>query len=299
MAKITSYISTIFMVLIFISVAPGLILKIKDEYKVLLEPHVKIASVEISNKIMDINDYQEQLKKYFENKDIKAILLKIDSPGGASGSSQALFNEIIELKKLNPKPVIAMTTDLCASGAYYIACTADHIVSTPSAMIGSIGSFIGYFNVKNLINKYNVSYIEKHSGKYKTVANPFAIPTEDNNKMLQELSNDVYRQFTKDVATSRKLSLKDKDKWADGKVFTGEQALKLGLIDEIGSKTNAVNKIRELALIKKEERIIWVKKKAPNALEKMLESKSNINASADSIVDAVISKLQSGSVLVG
>jgi protease-4 len=298
MSKITSYLATAFAVLIFINIAPILITNIKTQYKNMLEPHVNVASIKISDKIMDIDNYSKQLKTYFEDKSIKAILLEIDSGGGAAGSSQAIFNEINTLKKENPKPVVAFTINVCASGAYYIACTADYIITTRSAIVGSIGTFIGCFNVKDLLTKYNVSYLEKHTGSYKTVLNPFVATNPEIDSMLQKLSNSSYEQFTKDVATSRKLSLKEVDKWANGKIFTGEQALHIGLIDENGSKYNAIKKIRELALIKKDEKINWVKEKQPSAIEKLLNNETQVSLSVEKIIDGIVNKLQSGNISI-
>jgi len=294
MSKITKLVWTGMAVLMFISAAPALINSIKDNYEEMLKSHVKVASVKISGEIKEIDDYVKDLTKYFKNKEIKAILLEIDSPGGAAGSSQALFNEIQCLKKEYPKPIVCLTNNICASGGYYIAATADYIITSQSALVGSIGTYIGFFNVDELLKKYNVAYVAKYTGAYKTLASPLVARNPENEKLLQALADSCYDHFTRDMANCRKLDLKEVNNWANGKVFTGEQALKLRLVDENGSKYNAIKKIKELAAIKEDEEITWVKTKEPNVITKFLEGHTQTSVSPQAIVDQVIAKLQTG-----
>ena len=293
MSKLTSFLTATLAVLMFISIAPALIVNIKNQYQNLLKPSVNVACVKINCEIKEAESYCKQLTEYFKNKSVKAILLEIDSPGGISGSSQAIFNEIQCLKKDHPKPIVVLSNIACTSGAYYIACTADHIVTTPSAFVGSIGTVIGFFNIHDVLKKYNVTYVDKHSGNYKTTGSPYLPLSTEHEKMLQELNESTYNQFITDVASCRKLSLKDADKWANGRTFTGEQALKLGLIDAIGSKYNAIKKIKELALIKEEENINWLQEKEPNAFAKFLANNTESKLTASAVVDALFAKLES------
>ena len=249
MSKLKTWLGTIIAVLIFIAVVPSLIINISSQYSDLIKPHVKVASIKINGKISENESYITQLNKYFQDKEVKAILLEIDSPGGHAGSSCAIFNEINCLKKEYPKPLVVLVNDICASAGYHIACTADYIISSRAALVGSIGAFVQFFNVSALLKKYDVNYVVKGAGAYKTIANPFAPSNTECEQLLQELANNSYAQFSTDVAMCRKLSLKELDVWGNGKIFTGEQALKLGLIDECGSKYNAIQKIRELALV--------------------------------------------------
>lgn len=294
MTKLTGYLTTILAILMFLSIAPSLVTNIKKQYLSALKPHTKVGVVKIKNEIGKIDTYIKQLKEHFEDKEIKAILLEIDSGGGHAGASQALFNELQNFKKEHPKPVVTLVTDICASGAYYIACTSDHIITTPCAIVGSIGSIIGGLNFSTILKKYGVEYQEKHAGKYKMICNPLVPTNPDNDAMMQQLSDSCYEQFTRDVATCRKLSLKEVDQWAAGKVFTGEQALKLGLIDSIGSKCNATKKIKELAQLKDEEEIQWIEPKETSPWMSWMENKNQVsNLSADALVDAVLTRLQS------
>lgn len=281
------------MILLFISMAPNLVRNIKTQYQDSLKTQVKVAKVKIKNEIQDIENYSKQLTKYFKDNTIKAILLEIDSPGGSAGTSKALFNEIQLLKKDYPKPLICLSHQCCASGAYHIASTADYIIASSASIVGSIGVTVGFFNISKILKKYDVNYIDKHSGVYKTVGSSFIPSSPEQELMLQELSNNIYNQFTNDVATCRKLSLVDVDKWANGRVFTGEQALKLNLIDETGSKRNAIQKIKELALIKDEEEINWVTEEEPSVINKILNRyQNNLSLETESLIDALITKLE-------
>ena len=296
MFSIRSVLLTILVILGFLSIAPEMIRNLKNQYQSALEPHAHLAAVKICGELNNIDDYVAELKTYFEDKNIKGILLEFDCSGGASGSSQALFHEINLLKKEHSKPLVAYTTNMCASGAYYVASTANHIVATPSAIVGSIGTFIGYFRVNEIMNKWDVNFTEKHSGKYKTIINPFLPTTTENEILLQAVIDNVYEQFTRDVANQRQLALSEADQWANGKIFTGEQALKLKLIDEIGCKSNAINKLRELALIKKEEKIIWTKSKPQESLlNKLMHNQTDL---PNDIANLAIQKLKSGFIWV-
>ena len=295
MISVRSLLLTILVILGFISIAPGLISDIKKQYKAALEPHSHLAIVKICGELNNIDNYVSELTSYFEDDNIKGILLELDCPGGAAGSSQALFNEINLLKTDHPKPVVAVTINMCASGAYYIASTANYIVATPAALVGSIGSFLGYFRVNERLNKWDIQFMEKHSGAYKTIINPFMPSTTENEALLQTLSDNVYEQFTHDVASQRHLSLSEVNQWANGKIFTGEQALMIKLVDELGCKTTAINKLRELALIKKEDKIVWIKSKDKEGLiNKLIRNQ----VEPTDLADLAIQKLKSGFVWI-
>jgi len=232
---------------------------LKSNIKIYLSPN---------QKSHDSNEfYQQNLEKVFKNKEIKAILLEIDSPGGAAGSSQALYNELIYLKTEYKKPVIALTYNLCVSGAYNIAIGADYIIAAPSALIGSIGSYIQQFKVGDFLAQWQIHYEIEKTGIYKSSLNSFTPSTPEQKQMLQQISDNCYQQFINDVACRRKLSLKNAAEWANGRIFTGNQALKNGLIDEVGSEYNAVQKIKELALIDRE--IEWVKPSYPSIFSQL------------------------------
>lgn len=247
----------IFFLLIIIQIAPPLIQGIVKQYKNLIEPRTKVAVLPITGVLYNSESYCKKLHKFFENKEIKAILIKMECPGGASGTSQTIFDELKALKKNNPKPVVVLVENICASGGYNIACAADYIIAPGSAIIGSIGTSLPYlFNVKDLLEKINIKYTPIASGTYKNTTNPFVQMSPQETALLQGVADDAYDQFILEVSDQRKLSLAKSKEWADGKIFTGRQAKKLGLIDEIGSLENAIHIIKKKAMI--EGKIEWV-----------------------------------------
>jgi len=258
--KFTEYLKTLFFLLLFLQFAPPMIKNIKKQYERLIVPKARVGLVEVKGILYKSERYNKYLNKFFKDPNIKAILIKMDCPGGASGTSQSVYNEILSLKKKYNKPVITLVENICASGGYYIACATDHIIAAPSSMIGSIGNAFQYlFQLKEFIENYKIKYKTLTAGKYKSTTDPFVDITPEQEAMLQDVLKDSYAQFTQDVSKNRKLSLKTKGEWAEGKLFTGSQALKIGLIDAVGSPFTAVQVIREKALIDEKEEILWVK----------------------------------------
>lgn len=249
MANYSSYFKNIFWILLLAQVAPSLIKAIRKQYTEMLEPKVKIGVIKIENTLSNSDKYIKTFKKFFEDKSIKAILLDVDCPGGSAGTSQVIFNELKLRKQESNKPVIALVENIAASGGYYVACASDYIVSSPAAFIGSIGVYISYPYFKDFIENYKVKYEIIKAGKYKTVGNPFAEPNAQNKEMLEELTKNVYTQFINDVRLNRTGVSDDASVWAEGKIFTGQQALQLKLIDELGSITNATRVLKERAHI--------------------------------------------------
>jgi len=257
MEMLSNTLKSLFFLLIFLHFAPPLWKNIKRNYFIILSPHTKIGRITIDSAITDSSLYAKPIKSFFKDQSIKAILLKIDSPGGITGSCQALFNEIQELKKRYPKPIITLSEDLCTSGAYYVACSSDFIITSPAALVGNIGArFTVLFDVKDLLTEWKIKSYVIASGHHKASTTMFNELSPEQQKVLQDVADDTYTQFTTDIARLRKLSFQKRNEWADGKLFTGKQALALGLIDEVGSYSQAVTKLKELAPI--EGSIEWI-----------------------------------------
>ena len=251
------YLKNIFLVLILLQIAPSLIEGIRRQYGRYLEPRTQVGVLPIKGVLYDSSSYVKQLHTFFKDTNIKAILLKMDSPGSASGTGETIFNELQTLKKEYPKPVVTLIENQCTSGGYWIACASDYIIAPGTALLGSIGVTFSYlFQLKGLIEQYNIRYASVKAGTYKTTTDPFVDITPEEQALLQGIANDTYQQFTQSIASARKLSLNTINEWADGKILTGQQAYKLGLIDELGSASNAIKVIREKALIEGE--IEWV-----------------------------------------
>ncbi len=260
MAKMFDYVKNLFWLLLIVQFVPVLIKNLQVQLAPLWETKSKVGLITIDSVLTDSTTYVHQLRKFFEDKEIKAIMLKIESPGGAAGTSQAIFNEIKELKKnVSPKFVLALVENIAASGGYYIACAADYIIATPSAFIGSIGAYIPHPNVREFIEYHKLKYEIIKTGAFKSASSPLFDLSEPERNMLQSLTDNTYEFFVRDVAEQRaKAKLPaDSKEWADGKIFTGDQALKLGLIDKLGSLSTAMEVLKEHAPIV--GKIDWVK----------------------------------------
>jgi protease IV len=253
-----NYLKNAFLILILIQIAPFLFKSIITQYTALLEIRTQVGLLEMKGLISDSSAHTKQLTTFFQNPEIKSILIKMDCRGTAAGTGYAIYHEIAELKKEYPKFVVVLVENMCTSGGYWIACAADHIIAPSAALIGSIGTSFPYlFQFKEFIEQYKIHYQSMTAGKYKSIADPFVDISNDEKAILQAVLDDSYQQFTMTVAHARKLSLDSVNSWANGKIFTGQQALNLGLIDEIGSLHNAIKVIKEQTVIV--GTIEWVK----------------------------------------
>jgi protease IV len=187
----------------------------------------------------------KSLRKAGKDNHIKAILLRINSPGGTVPASQELSDEIIDLRSKN-KPVVVSMGDLAASGGYYISSAADTIVAEPGTLTGSIGVILSSLNMKGLGEKLGVSPEVIKSGKFKDLASPYRAMTPEDRTILQDLIMDSYDQFVTAVAKGRKMKVEDVKKIADGRIYSGRQALKLGLVDKLGGYDTAIDTLQTM-----------------------------------------------------
>lgn len=176
---------------------------------------------------------------------VKAILLRVNSPGGSVAGSQEILQEIENCKKQGKKVVVSMG-DVAASGAYYISSGADEIIANPGTLTGSIGVIWSIENVKNLYDKIGIQVEILKKGKFKDAGNPLRKMTPEERQLFDGLLNNAYQQFTKDVARGRNIKLDELKKIADGRVLTGEQALKYKLVDKLGNYNLAVQEAAKL-----------------------------------------------------
>ena len=291
---------TLFFLLITIQLVSMMFTNVRKTIQETIQPKTPVGHLTIKGFIGDSNFYVKKIRSFAKKSEIKALLIKINSPGGIPGSSQAIFNELTKFKE--KKPVVVLVENVCASAAYYIAAASNHIIANPSSLIGSIGNFAQLPNIKGLMDDWKVKFKFIQSGKYKTAGNPFSDTTEEEEKYLQQLSDDIYEQFVSDVSKSRKLKKLDYKQWSDGKVFTGTQALKLKLIDQTGSLDEAITEIKKLAEIPEEEDIKFIKHRAPSGLMKFLkgdeDSEENSHFSSclanffSNVIDKTIEKQQ-------
>ncbi|MCB9493175.1 MAG: signal peptide peptidase SppA [Epsilonproteobacteria bacterium] len=256
----------LFFIILILQFTPALISNLRTSFEETVNPSAHVAYLTINGPIFDSSFYVKKIEDFSENKDIKALLLKINSPGGYPGSCQAIFNELLKFKK--KKPIVSFVENTCASGGYYVASASNKIFANSLSMIGSVGALMELPNVKGLLNNWMVNYTYVQAGEYKTAGSPVKDLTPKELAYLQNLANDNYKEFVKDIKAQRNVGADDK-KWADGKVFTGSQALKLNMIDEIGSYSDAIAEIKKLINIEPDDKIKLVKPKKPTGLMKL------------------------------
>jgi protease-4 len=185
------------------------------------------------------------LRKAALDDHVKGVLLRINSPGGTVPTSQEINDELKALKGKN-KVVVASMADVAASGGYYIASAADKIVAEPGTITGSIGVIFNSINVKGLADKLGVQPQIVKSGQFKDMGSPFRAFTQEDKAILQGLIMDSYDQFVQAVADGRKLKVEAVKKIADGRIYSGRQALKLGLVDQLGGYETAMDLLQSL-----------------------------------------------------
>jgi protease-4 len=204
-----------------------------------------------------VGDIRDQLRQAVDDKNVKAIVLRINSPGGEVVASDAIYQEVVEARKT--KPVVASMDSVAASGAYYAAVGTDYIVATDLTITGSIGVILQSFSVADLMGKIGVRAYTFKSGRYKDVLNFTREPTQDEKALVQDLIMEVYDKFVGIVAEERKMRVEDlKSGLADGRILSGKQARDAGFIDEIGYFEDAVDKAKELASIQKAKVVRYV-----------------------------------------
>lgn len=233
----------------------------------------KIAVVKIEGVILDSKDIIEELREHRENKSVKAILLRIDSPGGAVAPSQEIYTEVLNIRDEGKKKIVTSMGSVAASGGYYIASASDRIVANPGSVTGSIGVILELANVSGLMKKVGVESVVIKSGKFKDVGSLFRTMTPEERELLQGVIDDTYDQFVDAVSAGRGINKEDLLPIADGRVFTGRQAKKLGLVDDLGSMQDAIKITADIAGIKGEPDIIQKKKKF-SVLERLLKNSS-------------------------
>jgi protease-4 len=243
--------------------AGGLIGEKAEDTSILVSKN-NILQLDLEGVIMNGKKFLKKLKKYKDEDKIKAIVININSPGGAVGPSQEIYEAIKRFKKEQKKPVICSSSGLMASGAYYSAVACDKIVVAPGALVGSIGVIMEFANLEKLYDWAKVSRYSITSGKFKDSGAEYRAMRPDEKALFQDLINDVYGQFKQAVADGRKLDPKLVSQYADGRVMTGAQAVKLGFADSEGTLEDAFKVAAEAAKLGDDYKIYEVPKKRPS-----------------------------------
>jgi protease-4 len=241
-----------------------------------------IGIIEINGVILSSKKIIEDMKIFADQEAIKAIIIRIDSPGGGIGPSQEIYREIMKIR--TKKKIIASMGSVAASGGYYVASATDGIVANPGTITGSIGVIMEYANIMEIAKKIGISPVVIKSGKYKDMGSPLRELKDTEKKIFQNLVNELHLQFVNDVAKARKIDIPTMKTLADGRIYTGEKAFNLKLIDRLGNLDDAVRWAGEIANIKgelnpvypKEDKITFIKKLA-NTLFKNINISGTIS----------------------
>ncbi len=215
----------------------------------------RVALVDVKGVITSSENIVRQVRKYEDDGSIKALVLRIDTPGGGVAASQEIYDQLLKFKDSGKFIVVSMGS-VAASGGYYIACAADSIIANPGTVIGSIGVIISYPVFERLMDKVGVKMEVIKSGDLKDVGNYARQITPADRKMLQALIDDTHDQFVNVVAESRNLELESVREFSDGSVFTGRQAIELALIDRLGTLQDAIAVAGEMADLGDEPRTV-------------------------------------------
>ena len=219
----------------------------------------RVAIIRIEGPIIDSKDTIDEITDYVKDSSIKAIVLRIDSPGGAVAPSQEIYEEV--RKAAVKKKIVVSMGSVAASGGYYIASAATKIFANPGTLTGSIGVIMEIPNFSGLMNKVGVKTEVIKSGKHKDIASVFRGIGKEEREILQSALDNVHDQFITAVSEGRRMLIDDVRKIADGRVFTGEQALKVGLVDELGDLEDSVKAAAKLSGIKGEPEVVTKKER--------------------------------------
>jgi protease-4 len=183
---------------------------------------------------------------------VKAVVVRVNSPGGSAVASDEIYRALLEFER----PVVVSMGDVAASGGYYIACGGDYVFAHPDTLTGSIGVISQFLNAEELLDKIGVDAVVITSGPRKDIGSPFREMTEEERALWEEIIDEIYEGFVEIVAQARDLPLEEVRELADGSVYTGQQALALGLVDGVGTLDDAIAKAAELGGIEGEPRVV-------------------------------------------
>ncbi len=215
----------------------------------------KIAVVKIEGVILDPSGVTSSLAEYGKRADVKAVVLRIDSPGGAVGPSQEIHRAVQRLRE--KKTVVASMGSVAASGGYYAAVATEKIVANPGTITGSIGVIVEFINIEELLGKIGIKGRVVKSGKFKDTGSPLRELNEEERALIQAVIDDVNGQFVTAVAEGRGRPVEEIIKIADGRIMTGAQALSLGLVDRLGDLKDAIDLSAKLAGVKGTPEVIY------------------------------------------
>jgi protease-4 len=230
----------------------------------------KVGVIPIEGIIGDAREIIDQINEFADSNGIRAVVLRIDTPGGGVAPSQEIYQAVRELRK--KKKVVVSMGSVAASGGYLIAVAADRIVANPGTITGSISAVMHYANVEELLKKVGVRSSVIKSGKFKDIGSPVREMTAEERSLIQGIVDDIYDQFVRTVSENRKIPLSKIVQLADGRVFTGRQAKELGLIDDLGGLQDAILLAGRLSGMKEKPEIVHGMKKKTTLWRYLMEN---------------------------
>ncbi|MBI4400360.1 MAG: signal peptide peptidase SppA [Nitrospirae bacterium] len=231
----------------------------------------RIALIRVEGVILDAQQTVGDLKKYGESHAVKAIVLRIDSPGGGVVPSQEIHDAVKRVRSKNSKAVVASMGTVAASGGYYIAAATDRIIANPGTLTGSIGVIMELANLEGLLKKIGVESVIVKSGRHKDIGSPLRKMSEEDRRILQSVMDDVHGQFIEAVAEGRSMDIREVQPLADGRIFTGRQAKDFKLVDELGDLDDAIKLAAEMVGIEGEPKVVEPRKRF--SIRELIESR--------------------------
>ncbi|MDP1990414.1 MAG: signal peptide peptidase SppA [Syntrophales bacterium] len=235
-----------------------------------LRLQAKVGVVRIEGVIADSRESIEQIDELADDDGIKAVVVRIESPGGGVAASQEIYRAIRQLQ-IKKKVIVSMGS-VAASGGYLIATAADRIVANPGTITGSISAVMHFADVQELMKKVGVRSSVIKSGKFKDIGSPVREMTTEEKQLIQGIVDDIYDQFVRTISEDRKIPLEIIMSLADGRIFSGRQALQLKLVDELGGLQDAVLLAGRLAGIEGKPAVVYTAKKKSNLWKYLIES---------------------------
>lgn len=273
--KIISIVIIVFVVLFIFALYSGL--NKSDYSSEKFSSKDKIALIELKGTIINSDKITKQLKNYRERNDIKALVLRINSPGGGVAASQEIY-EAVKAFRESGRPVVASIASIGASGGYYAAIGASKIMANPGSITGSIGVIASFPVVHGLLDLIKIEYKTLKSGKYKDTGSPFREFTESDSLEIKRLIDDLHAQFFDVVAEERGIEKNHLKKIADGRILTGLQAFKSGLIDSLGTREDAIGFAAKLANLESIPKVVSPEKKKVTLFDLLFEDLNETKA---------------------
>jgi protease-4 len=267
----TGCLVTTLAVLFFLGLS-GIVLMLLGRGSYFSRPQERVGVVEIKGLLTDSATVIKQLDRYRDDDSIKAIVLRINSPGGAVGPAQEILREVVKVRA--KKKIVASLGTVAASGGYYIASGANLIMANRGTATGSIGVIMQFTNVEGLTKKVGLDFFNLKAGSYKDVGSPFRAMTPEDKVYLQGFLDNIYNQFISDVAHNRKIPLARMKTLAEGRIYTGEEARQAGLVDEFGNLPDAIDKAGRLGGIKGKVKAVYPEKDGSSFLRLLLGQKT-------------------------